>query len=95
MLQVQDAAGERGGLQPSEPALQGHPDAAGSSGCGARQRHRAHGQRDQPVAAMGGEHLQGCGDAGGMGMAVGMLPQSQAALPKRLLLTAKSFPFPD
>lgn len=102
LLQVPDAAGERGGFQPPEPALEGHPDPAGPAGRGPRQRHRAHGQRDQPVAAMGGEQLEGRGD-GDMGL--GLLPQGQGSPPKvppppspraqRKGVTAKSFPFPD
>ena len=57
-------AGERGGPQPAQPALPCHPDVAGSARCGPRERHRAHGQRDQPVAAMGGELGGGAGCSG-------------------------------
>ena len=44
LLQVPDEAGERGGPQPSEPALAGYPDAAGSSGRRPWERDRAHGE---------------------------------------------------
>lgn len=61
LLQVPDAAGERGGPQPSEPALAGYPDAAGSSGRRPWERDRAHGEWDQPVDALGGEPSSGDG----------------------------------
>lgn len=59
--QVPDAAGERGGCQPSEPAFTCHPDPASPSRRGPRQRKRAHGQREQPADALGGEMgMDGC-----------------------------------
>lgn len=58
LLQVPHAAGERGGSEPTQPALPCHPDIAGSTRRCSWERHRAHGQRDQSVAAMGGEPVR-------------------------------------
>lgn len=77
-LQVPDAAGERGGLQPPQPTLPRHPDVAGSARCCPRERDRADGQRDQPVAAMGGEPARRNGGPRGAGVLVlgtPLLPQ--------------------
>lgn len=96
-LQVPDETGERGGPQPTEPTLPCHPDTAGPTRRGPWERHRAHSQRDQPPAAMGGELGRGTGAEGRQGLALpqGVRPvlQNAFSLCSAEGVIAKLFPF--